>query len=47
MVRICIPRDVKKPLKAHLDLLMVNESYLFPDLEHLSKELEKCAFSTE
>lgn len=46
MVRICIPRDVKNPLKTVLDLLMVNESYLFPDLEHLSKELEKCAFST-
>lgn len=47
MVRIRIPADAKPVLRTSLDLLMVSESYLFPDLAHLSKELEKCAFSEE
>ncbi len=47
LVRIRIPQEAKSTMRKCLDVFNVSESYLFPDLEHLSKELAKCDFSEE
>lgn len=37
--KIEIPSDQKEPLRSMLQLLGINESSLFPDLDHLAKDL--------
>jgi len=45
LVRVDIPFQAKASLKQSLELLGIRESYLFPDLEHLAKELRESSFT--
>lgn len=41
VIRIKIPSTAKCEMKQMLNLLHIKDSYLFPDLEHLAKELQE------
>ena len=47
LVSIKIPAAAKRGISQALRLLNITESYLFPDLEHLAKELEKTKYAVE
>lgn len=44
---ITIPADAKEGFRQSCDLLHVNELYLFPDLEHLAKNIQRTTFAAE
>jgi len=44
LIRMDIPSSAKKPLTRSLRLLRISEDLLFPDLEHLARELVKTRF---
>lgn len=45
LVKIIIPSSYKLGFKELLNAFHINDSYLFPDLEHLSKQLRTMKFS--
>ena len=47
LVSITIPGSQKKAFRQLLSLLHLTESYLFPDLEHLAKQIQTIEFSGE
>lgn len=46
MVRLNIPKAAKPMLRKYLDLFNITESYLFPDLQHLAKELKNRVYAS-
>ena len=46
LYKIVIPAEAKRTLRRSLRLLGVSESSIFPDLEHLAKDIEFTEFST-
>jgi hypothetical protein len=44
LMKIEIPKDVKRYFRGVLKLFGITESYLFPDLEHLAKEVKELRF---
>ena len=44
VVQIKIPSAAKRGIQQSLNLLHIKDSYLFPDLEHLAKELQQSQY---
>ena len=46
LVLITIPKGVKNAFRQILNIIHLNDSYLFPDLEHLAKQIRSLNYSS-
>ena len=45
LVSIIIPREFKEAFRQIINLFHINDSYLFPDLEHLARQIQSLNYS--
>ena len=47
LISITVPKVMKKSFRQVLNLLHMNDSYLFPDLEHLARQIQSQTYSND